>query len=281
MRKTLLFLVTLLMVLLLAGTASAETVERNIQLVIGDTQARIDGSNVTMSAPAQVVNGSTLVPLRFVGEAFGCDVSWNSSIRTAIVKLVDQTIEVPIGASYAVINGNKVQVKVPAQIIKGSTYVPLRFISENLGAKVDYNSGTRTVSISLKGYINEDQGFQLVLPFGWSVLEENSDGVTFSLNENCQAQVAFIGEGEGIDASNFKEFSEVCFEEFADKEVLDTQISGYSSQIIYREDGNIADVCYKLLDGGIYYYIAVSSEELMDATIGGHFDLMANTLETP
>ncbi|WP_077715279.1 copper amine oxidase N-terminal domain-containing protein [Desulforamulus ferrireducens] len=39
-----------------------------------------------MTAPAQIIKGSTLVPLRFVGEAFGCDVQWNNATQTATIK---------------------------------------------------------------------------------------------------------------------------------------------------------------------------------------------------
>lgn len=91
--------------------------ERNVNLVVGESQAQINDNNVTMSAPAQVIEGRTLVPLRFISEAFGCDVNWNNDTKTATVTLVNQTIEVPIGQKYAVINGDKSEVAVPAQLI--------------------------------------------------------------------------------------------------------------------------------------------------------------------
>lgn len=132
------------------GTASAQTVERYIQLTIGESRGKINGHSVTMSAPAQVINGSTLVPLRFIGEAFGCDVHWDPNLAKVTVTSIDGVIETSIGKNYAFINGNRISVNVPPQLIKGSTMVPLRFISESLGATVNYDAKTRSIDLSMK-----------------------------------------------------------------------------------------------------------------------------------
>lgn len=51
-------------------------------LVIGKNTAEVDGKQVKLDRPASVVNGHTLVPLRFVGEATGAVVGWNGNQRT-------------------------------------------------------------------------------------------------------------------------------------------------------------------------------------------------------
>lgn len=47
-----------------------------IVLTIGSTTAIVDGREVELDVPPQIVNGRTLVPLRFVAEALGCRVDW-------------------------------------------------------------------------------------------------------------------------------------------------------------------------------------------------------------
>lgn len=75
-----------------------------IKLVIGKSTATINGKIVTLAAKAEVINGSTMVPLRFVAEALGAKVSWDAGSNTAVIKSV--TTEVGGGQ---VVSGIKVQ----------------------------------------------------------------------------------------------------------------------------------------------------------------------------
>jgi len=281
-KKSLLFLITLSLILILAGTASAETRDRKVNLVIGQSQAQINDQSVTMSAPAQVVEGRTLVPLRFIGEAFGCDVQWNNDSRTATVIFVDQTIEVPIGQSYAVINGEKTAVQVPAQIINGSTYVPLRFISENLGAKVDYNMTTSAISISIKKYLSKDQSFEMVIPADWVIDEETTEIVRISSPGASQIIVGLADKGDGINKSNFNIFAEGCFKEFASKDEVVTFVKDVSAVLAYKEDGFVNIIAYKLLDDGIYCCTLTAAKTSSEGSLlVGQFEIVLNSLKTP
>lgn len=56
-----------------------------VSLVIGKTTATVDGKTVTLAAPVKIINGSTMVPLRFVNEALGADVTWNPVISTVTI----------------------------------------------------------------------------------------------------------------------------------------------------------------------------------------------------
>jgi hypothetical protein len=281
MRKSLLFLITLLMmVFIFAGTASAEIIDKSINLVIGSTQAQINGQSVTMSTPAQVTDGRTLVPLRFIGDAFGCDVQWDGDSRTATVVLADQIIEVPVGLNYAVINGDKTNIDIPAQIVNGSTMVPIRFISESLGSKVDYNAATQGITISLKTYINKDQGFEMILPADWVVDDETVEGVEISAYQSIFGLVGWADPAEGINASNFNEFAEECFKEYADKNEVSTFIEGVIAGVVYEEEGTINIHAYKLLDDGIYLCVFAVSKDLIDDNQAGQCDLIINSLKT-
>ncbi len=60
-----------------------------LELPIGKKLARISGKEIEIDPPAQILEGRTMVPLRFVGEAFGADVAWEGSTKTiTITKLI-------------------------------------------------------------------------------------------------------------------------------------------------------------------------------------------------
>jgi len=70
------------------SNTSTVTIDRgriNVELVIGKKEITVLGVNKTMDTAAQVLNGRTLVPARFVAEAFGCEVGWNSTTRTVAI----------------------------------------------------------------------------------------------------------------------------------------------------------------------------------------------------
>lgn len=66
-------------------TVTAVQGQTRIALRIGSHTAYRNGREIRLTAPARVVNGATLVPLRFVGESLGADVQWDASSRTVII----------------------------------------------------------------------------------------------------------------------------------------------------------------------------------------------------
>ena len=96
----------------------------------------------------QVIKGSTMVPMRAIFDALGATVRWDGATMT-ITATKDATVVVlRIGNRTATINGNPVTLNEPAVIISGSTLVPLRFVSDALGATVRRDGATRTVIIT-------------------------------------------------------------------------------------------------------------------------------------
>ncbi|MEC0264843.1 copper amine oxidase N-terminal domain-containing protein [Paenibacillus anseongense] len=96
-------------------------------------------------------DGSTLVPFRKLFETLGFVVQWKETegSQKAIGIKDGLTIELTINSTTAVVNGKNVSLDVPAQIVNGSTLVPLRFVAENSGYKVSYsrNGNEATVRI--------------------------------------------------------------------------------------------------------------------------------------
>jgi len=95
-----------------------------------------------------IKNGRTLVPIRFIAEALNHNVEWDEETQTAIID--NGSILIPIGSNTATVNGNTVHVDVPAELLSDRTYVPLRFISENLNCTVDWFNANKSIIINEK-----------------------------------------------------------------------------------------------------------------------------------
>ena len=55
-------------------------------MIIDEKKAYINGMEYILDSPPKILNGRTLVPVRFIGEAIGKNVSWSSKDRTVIIK---------------------------------------------------------------------------------------------------------------------------------------------------------------------------------------------------
>lgn len=95
-------------------------------------------------------NNRTLVPVRFVAEKMNAKVGWESETMTVPIERGDQQIRLTIGENKAIVNGKELTFDTQAIMSGGRTFVPLRFISEVLGAKVNWDDVTSTVLISTK-----------------------------------------------------------------------------------------------------------------------------------
>jgi hypothetical protein len=118
-----------------------------IILQVGNTVALVNDKTVKLDAPPKIINGRTLVPLRFVAEAFGASVKWNSVFKLVFITLQDKEIVLQIGTSYASVGDSKYTLDTAPIIDKGNTLVPIRFIAEAFNSSVEWDEKTKTVTI--------------------------------------------------------------------------------------------------------------------------------------
>lgn len=126
-------------------TAAAISLPAAAQSVV---RVFVDGTLVAFDQPPVIQGSRVLVPLRGVFEQMGATVEWRAVTRTVLAASGSTLVELQIGSRIARVNGQPVTLDVPAMIIGGRTLVPLRFISESLGASVEWNAATRTVIIT-------------------------------------------------------------------------------------------------------------------------------------
>ncbi len=111
----------------------------------------VDKATVRTDVPPINVKGHTLVPVRGIFNAFGADIDWFPAEKRVYVREDSQVIWLRIGDAQAKVNDAMVPMDVPAMIYHGRTMVPLRFIAESLGANVNWNPDTQTITITTKG----------------------------------------------------------------------------------------------------------------------------------
>lgn len=113
-----------------------------------DIHVFVDGDRVHFDEVGpQQMDGRVLVPVRGVLEMLGANVDWNPDTQRVTANNGDIDIVLHIGERRARVNNRDVMLDVPAQTIGGHTMVPLRFLSESLGAKVRWDGSERTVFI--------------------------------------------------------------------------------------------------------------------------------------
>lgn len=108
----------------------------------------IDGDEKYFDPTPTIVNSSTLVPMRAFFQALGATVNWNGATQTVTSTKGDTEVRLTINSSTAYVNGAPVKLAVPAQLIGSSTFVPLRFVGEALGASVHYANRVITIKSS-------------------------------------------------------------------------------------------------------------------------------------
>lgn len=94
-------------------------------------------------------NGRTQVPVRFVSEALGAQVDWNGNTKKVTVALNSRKVVLTIDKKDYEINGQSYQMDTVALLVESRTFVPIRFVSEALGAKVIWDQNSKTVYINL------------------------------------------------------------------------------------------------------------------------------------
>ncbi len=134
---------------------NAEKDEKNneIILTIGQKKATVFGKTKSNDVAPIVRNDRTMLPARFVAESLGADVSWDGVKKEVKITGKDKNnksivILIYIDSDTAYVNGKAVKLDSPAFVENDRTYTPIRFISENLGADVDWDGTKMQVIIT-------------------------------------------------------------------------------------------------------------------------------------
>jgi hypothetical protein len=121
----------------------------DIVLTVGKTTAAVGDRFVDMGIAPIISKSSTMVPLRFVSEILGARVDWSAGLQIITITLGQRVIQLQIGSLMALVDMDVVTLTAAPMLSQGRTLVPLRFVSESLGATVTWDGVLQTVTMVL------------------------------------------------------------------------------------------------------------------------------------
>lgn len=137
-----------------SGTESPGTANQvTVVLTVDQAEYFINGQSRQMDAAPVIIESRTMLPVRAVVEALGGTMAWDPAEQKATAALADKTVSVWVGRAMAEAGGRKLQIDpgnprvMPVIVPPGRTLLPLRFITENLGCRVEWEPTAMTITI--------------------------------------------------------------------------------------------------------------------------------------
>lgn len=117
--------------------AEQSKLSETVILYIGSSDSYVNTLKTKIDADNRKIvpiikNGRTLVPVRFISESLKADVDWDSVNSIVTITLGENTAILKPGKNIMALNNNPVELDVPAEIIEGRTYLPLRRLVEDV-----------------------------------------------------------------------------------------------------------------------------------------------------
>jgi len=131
------------------GAPVGKLEEGQIKLFLNDKIVHTSKGKQELPVAPFTENGTTLVPLRFVSSMLGATLDWEGSTKKITIKS-DKTIVLHVGKKEVLIDGKSQTLTVAPQTINGTTFVPLRFVNEQLGGNTTYSTTDKSILISSK-----------------------------------------------------------------------------------------------------------------------------------
>ncbi|WP_458120841.1 copper amine oxidase N-terminal domain-containing protein [Paenibacillus sp. Z6-24] len=118
--------------------------------VFDDSKVKVvlNGSELDFDPNAIIQNGNTMVPFRQLFEAYGAQVTWDQETKTITAVKEDTTIKLTLDSFDAYVNNKKIKLTQTPYMARNTSLVNLRFISEAMNAKVNFDKSNLTVNIT-------------------------------------------------------------------------------------------------------------------------------------
>lgn len=180
-----------------AGTAS---------FVIGSNEYITDGVAQFMDVAPYVRNGRTYIPVRYVVQALGVshkNILWDDATQTVTLMKDDKVVQLSIGSNTLVVNGKKSIMDVPAEITKGRTMLPFRYVAQAFGATVNWDDMLNTLTIKTDDnpitspLIDNNRANTLFYPDGSKYVGELKDGLPEGKGTYTWANGTYEGDFKG------------------------------------------------------------------------------------
>lgn len=129
--------------------ASSTAPVNNVKLVmtLNKPEVTVNGAKDKLDVAPFAINGYSYVPMKFIVDAIGGQVEWNDKERRVTIIRGNQLLEMWVGNKNYLLSGARGTSEQAPIIRSGRTFVPLRFVTETLGLKVEWDDKARTITI--------------------------------------------------------------------------------------------------------------------------------------
>lgn len=219
-------------ILFAALLMSLANVPGNVSAASKVMKVYVDGELISFDKAPFSENGYMLVQFRPIFEKLGLNVEWDADTWTVTGSKPGLTLKLTIGDENATVNGKTQKLAVKPRVVGGYTFVPLRFVGESTGAKVDWNEENWAALISQMPTDLEGTG---VLQSNESAIKEHESKPVQQPDQPQQLTVEEIG----------KLSDRVVYIEVLDR---NGQVQGSGSGVIVGSEGEVL-TNYHVIDG--------------------------------
>ncbi|TDF94116.1 stalk domain-containing protein [Paenibacillus piri] len=173
-----------------------------------DIHVTLDELPVQFEVPPFISDGKTFVPFRPIFEKLGLKITWLGDSKTIIGEKEGVSIQIHIDELNAEVNGQPVQLTEPPKLISGTTFVPLRFVAESVGSKVEWDGSSRMVTIKSKhSFVSSDGTFRVTAFGNWVQTGGTQESVMLRIEGGSfnAFMVNVFPKQEGVELNQFYE----------------------------------------------------------------------------
>lgn len=117
---------------------------------LGSTSYIVAGETKTMDAAPFAEGNRTFLPVRYVAEASGVsasDILYDAATSTVTILKGDRIAQAKVGSKILKVNGAEISMDVPVKAVNGRTFLPVRYVAQALGNKVEWDQATQTATV--------------------------------------------------------------------------------------------------------------------------------------
>lgn len=118
-----------------------------IEMFVGNKEYKLNEELKEMDTEVFTENGRTMLPVRFIIEALNGDVNWDEQTSTVLIGYKNHNIQIPIGSEKMLVDGREIYMDSKSILKDGRTFVPIRYIVEQIGIKIGYRAFDERITI--------------------------------------------------------------------------------------------------------------------------------------
>ncbi|WP_404591297.1 MULTISPECIES: GH25 family lysozyme [unclassified Paenibacillus] len=167
----------------------------------------LDGKDLSTAKGIQIqeIKGNVLVPLRLIVEELGYKVNWEPKTSTVTIQDRDHNLSLQVNSPIASVDGHQMGLMVAPLLKDGTTYVPLRFVSEQTGLDVTWSSKLKTVFLTSPP-VSSGSSVSLNQDSEETLESTSTEPVTSTIAPDTivpEPVISSDGHAQGIDVSHY------------------------------------------------------------------------------